>query len=110
MGWEKRGKQTYYYGKVRCGGRVRSEYWGRGEIARLTAEEVEDRATYRSVLRDIWRRQIDDLVETERRLALVDSALRDIVGAILIESGFHAHRGQWRRKRSEKANQTPRSD
>lgn len=99
MGWETRGNGSYYYRKVRDGGRVRSEYLGAGVVAELLAE-VDDL--------DRQRRQLDaeewqDVIDAERRhdsaLAEVDDMVRTMSAAVLIAAGLHTHGRQWRRQR-----------
>jgi hypothetical protein len=42
MGWEKRGNQSYYYHKKRKSGQTVSTYAGRGVLAQLQVQILED--------------------------------------------------------------------
>lgn len=98
MGWETRGNGTYYYRKVRDGGRVRSEYIGAGPVAEALAgldalgrDEAElNRATWSAMLQ----------AERHRASALAEAELvaRAMTTAVLIAAGYHTHRRQWRRQ------------
>ena len=41
MAWERRGNQHYFYRSVRCGGKVKKIYYGRGDLAMAAAESLE---------------------------------------------------------------------
>ena len=47
MAYERRGRRSYYYRKVRENGRVRSLYIGSGELAATMAEQVAARKLLR---------------------------------------------------------------
>ena len=99
MGWETRGNGSYYYRKVRDGGRVRSEYIGAGVVAELLAE-ADDRGRQRRQLEDEARRaEVDAERHTAATLAEVDRMVQDMTAAALIAAGYHTHRRQWRRQR-----------
>jgi hypothetical protein len=100
MGWESRGGSgPYYYRKVRRGGRVVSEYVGRGEDAALIAlfdgaahdsreAEAEDRRAARQ-----------KEAETDARLDALVREAEAAASARLVELGYHQHKRQWRRRR-----------
>jgi hypothetical protein len=102
MAWHRklRGpKSGYFYRSRRVGGKVVKLYVGRGPdaelAARLDARERQDRRAERAAF-----------LAEQVRLAVVDAAFadaRDLIGllvrAILITSGFHLHRTEWRRRR-----------
>jgi len=99
MGWEKRGHHLYYYRKRREGKRVISEYVGRGELAEATAtldaldrHEQEDE---RAALRDEReaQRAVDQAIDTAGEL------VRALTHTVLLASGYHKHKGQWRKRR-----------
>ena len=99
MGWEKRGHHLYYYRKRREGKRVISEYVGRGElaeaIATLDALNRHEQEGERAALRDEReaQRDVDQVIDAAEEL------LRVVTGAVLLASGYHRHKGQWRRRR-----------
>jgi hypothetical protein len=102
MGWEKRSGRSYYYRKVREGGRVRSKYVGSGIVAQICGEDDIDKRRDRAAQRaaDHATRQAE--AEIDRQLADVESGLAAMAHATLSAAGFHKHKGQWRKKRREK--------
>jgi hypothetical protein len=102
MGWEKRSGRSYYYRKVREGGRVRSKYVGSGIVAQTCAGDDDDKRRDRAVERDADRatRQAD--AEIDRQLAEAEAVLAAMTHATLSAAGYHKHKGQWRKKRREK--------
>ena len=99
MGWETRGNGTYYYRKVRRGGRVCSEYVGRGLVADMLAD-IDGGARHDAQVQQQARRaEVDAERRTAATLAEVDRMVQDLTAAALIAAGYHAHRRQWRRQR-----------
>jgi len=102
MGWEQRRGRSYYYRKVREGGRIRSEYVGGGTLAQLCAEldgcGRQERAAKRAA--DRATRQAEEGVD--RQLADAESALTAMTHAALVAAGYRNHKGQWRKRRREK--------
>ena len=98
MGWETRRNGTYYYRKVRDGGRVRSEYVGAGPVAEaLAGLDAHDRDVTESD-RATWAATVQ--AERRRAEALAEAELvaRAMTTAVLIAAGYHTHRRQWRRQ------------
>lgn len=93
MGWEKRGNEFYYYRKVRKGGRVRSEYMGRGVYAQLCAKLIENGQLEREALRSEQQAE----KEIDRQLETAGAAVSALTGAALHAAGYHRHKGQWRK-------------
>lgn len=100
MGWEDRkGRGRYYTRSRRVGGRVVREYVGSGRVAELSADL------------DILKRneRLVDAAGQKQRVAedaALDaecerlSRLADLLGrAVLLSSGYHNHRGEWRKRR-----------
>ena len=99
MGWEKRGRSSYYYRKERNGAHVRSVYVGRGEIARLEESLLEVKQKKRRV-------EVSRLADHRAALEALDMDLdamsllaSTIVEAVMISAGFHQHKRQWRKRR-----------
>jgi hypothetical protein len=101
MGWEERAGRRYYYRKRRRGREVRSEYVGTGELADAIAS-----------LDALKRSQLDlARVETQEERKVQDdldawldqflALTRMVMSQVLMNSGYHQHRGQWRRVRNE---------
>ena len=102
MGWEQRRGRSYYYRKVRVGGRVRSEYVGSGMLGELCASGDDAKRQNRAARRaaDHATRQAEARID--RQLADVESALTAMTHAALVAAGCHRHNGQWRKKRHAK--------
>jgi len=98
MGWEKRGNQTYYYHKRREGRRVRSEYVGRGDVAQISVEIIQDEQLDRKTGREAIRCARQDEKEMDRQLATTEAAIYALTDAQLHAEGYHKHKGQWRKR------------
>jgi hypothetical protein len=100
MGLVYRNGRPYLYRSIRRGGRVTSEYLGRGGdallIAALETIERDERDFDRWQARS-ERKQLDDL---ERTLDELVGRARDLACEALTAAGFHQHdRGKWRKRR-----------
>lgn len=103
MAWEYRNGYMYYYRKHRIGGRVVSEYIGNGEFAWLiySLDQLQKR---KNQAEQRLRRDFFQVMEMERDL---DREIDQICEMIRINkelifrySGYHSHKGQWRKKRN----------
>lgn len=99
MGWETRGNGSYYYRKVRKGGRVVSEYIGAGDVAELLAKSDELDRQRRQLEAAEWRSIVEADRRQERTLAEIDTLVRATVAGVMIANGYHTHRRQWRKTR-----------
>jgi hypothetical protein len=106
MGWERRGNTgtAYYYRSRRAAdGRVVKEYVGRGERAIKAAEEVacreSERESDRQAVQDLSAR----LASLDRLTEELDRAVRLLLEAYLLASGYHRGRNydSWRKKRGQ---------
>src|SRR5262245_35932711 len=102
MGWKRIGNHAYLYRSRREGGRVISEYLGRGADAALIArlddierQKREDRRIDERAAREAAGRE-------ERAIREWFEAVEVVATAALLAAGYHKHHGQWRRKRHEK--------
>ena len=99
MAYERNG---YWYRSVREGDQVRTEYLGAGPLAKLSAEvdalKREERELEWAAMRAEReaQREIDQAIGESGRL------VRAVVAAVLLVSGYHTHRGQWRKRRDGK--------
>jgi len=71
MAWEPRGNDRYFYLSVRRNGRVTKQYFGRGQVAALTALHIKNAREERVTEQLQWRRAQD-------RLAEMDSAVETL--------------------------------
>ena len=100
MGWEQRNGKSYYYRKIRQGRRVISEYVGAGEFAELLLElDSFDRAE-KTYSKSIWKNQKDEVKNLEKNINQLVIIFRGMTRASLLTSGYHPHKGQWRRNRN----------
>jgi hypothetical protein len=97
-----RNGRPYLYKSIRCGGRVTSQYLGRGEDALLIdAIETSDR-DQRDYERHQEREERKESNDLERVLDELAERTRTLAGQALISAGYHQHhRGEWRKRRGE---------
>lgn len=107
MGLEWRGNNLYYYEKERDGDKVRSRYAGKGEIAfllhqmnLLRKEEAEFEKQYKNSTR---QREMEIEAELDSAVESVCEIGELLTTAFYLTNGFHQHKGQWRKRRTAKA-------
>src|SRR6476661_742211 len=101
MSWESRSNGTYYYRKTRVGTRVVSEYVGTGEIASLAARLDELQARKRLYERFGIHLERAEVTKLYKTLDAVAREVNAVVAAYLVAEGYHAHKGEWRRRRGK---------
>jgi hypothetical protein len=102
-----RNGRPYLYRSTRRGGRVTSQYLGKGEDALLIDAmetiEREDKDYQRHQERS-ERKELDDL---ERAIEAMAEQARDLAREALTAAGYHQHhRGEWRKRRGKRRNES----
>jgi len=100
MGWEQRGRNSYYYKKEREGSRVKSVYVGRGEIARMVAQIQSSSGLIEKYARQMKSPEQVKWEKAEAALNQATDLIQLITQAALLTAGYHTHHRQWRRKRN----------
>ncbi len=100
MAWEQRAGRLYYYQKRRQGNRVISEYVGSGHLARLAGALDKHDQERRRRDREERSGQQADLHLAELHIRRLSSSVLSVVQITLMVSGFHYHKGQWRKVRN----------
>jgi len=100
MAWEKRGDHSYYYRSVGDGGRVRKVYLGRGIFGELAARRDEEKRERQAAERDCEREELGRLEALAAPVLEIDEAAEVLTRAALVASGYHRHKGEWRRVRT----------
>jgi hypothetical protein len=99
MGWKTINGRRYYYKSERDGGRVKSTYFGGGESGQLISLlELEDRAE-REAECEQRQAEREEFESEEKAVAEWFDGVQAVADAAMIATGFHKHKGQWRRKR-----------
>lgn len=104
MAWETRRGRAYYYRKERDGDRVRSVYIGAASeltnaIEMLTGYCRETERLEREEQRASEKEQRQKLDELDKLGRNAEKETTAIVSAYLTASGYHYHRGQWRKRK-----------
>lgn len=99
MAIETRGKRRYYYRKRKVGGRVYSEYVAAGSLATMLAGLDAYKRQAAQDEREEARRIIDQERAIDRQIAALISQSDEFVTALMLASGYHQHKRQWRKKR-----------
>jgi hypothetical protein len=102
MGWERRGSGNYYYRKRRIGGRVVTEYVGKGLSGELGAWYDDQTRTERELDRAAREKARAEEEQIDQTIAEFEKLVQVITREYLIAQGYHNHKGQWRRKRDKK--------
>ena len=100
MGWEPRGRGRYYYHKKRDGGRVVSEYCGRGDLGHMVAAEVDSGKTLFALLRDLDRAERQEQRAIDAAIDQAGGLVRALMQDALTRAGYHQHKRQWRKRRT----------
>ena len=102
MAWEKRNGRKYYYRKRREGGRVVSEYVGAGIGAEAIATIDKVNQGKQRTARQRRQREKIQYMKEEREAIEVIELTRLLTRAALLLSGYHLHKGQWRKRQDDK--------
>lgn len=86
---------SYYYRSVRVGRRVVTEYMGSGPAGLLAAEH--DALVRQERQRTLKEREAQR--EVDRAIDAAGGWVRTLTRAVLLVSGYHTHKGTWRRRR-----------
>ena len=89
----------YYYRSRRSGQRVETEYLGTGALAELIAEADACDQQLREQQRMEARAEQEAQRQLDRSIAAVGHLTQAVVQAVLLASGYHVHKGQWRKRR-----------
>ena len=101
MAWERRERGGhYYYRTVRDGERVQKEYIGTGEFAEALAHSDETIRRVRKLERNKGREEVERLENLTAPVLEIDEAAEVLACAALVVSGYHRHKGEWRRERT----------
>src|SRR4051794_17497866 len=98
MGWQRRGRRSYFYFAVKRGGKVAHHYLGPVDspVAQLTAQTIENRRTEAAAER-AQRREWQEALKSVKTFATLVSRL---VHATLLAHGYHRPgRHAWRKKK-----------
>ena len=89
----------YFYRSRRRGSRVVREYLGSGTVGQLAAEFYGVEEAERREERRACQQQIEFDSRLEQNLQTVTDAIKGLTEAVLLCSGHHNHKGQWRKLR-----------
>jgi hypothetical protein len=78
---------------------VISEYVGSGWLAELYAEADEQKRRDTEIERRTWREEKEYVIEIDRQVNQTMDTCRILADMLLLVSGYHTHKGTWRRKR-----------
>ena len=102
MAWESReGSSNKYYTRSRReGGRVVREYVGCGPLADITATlDALDRFE-REEASEQLREQVAAAQAVDQQLKDVGKLCDQLAQVVLWQTGYHKHRGEWRKRRA----------
>jgi len=99
MAWEARNGGRYYYRKRRQVGQVHSEYIGAGEIGDLIARLDDLTRQQRELEQEELRSLLGVEAELDREIAALAERVQRLTAAVLLASGCHRPRRQWRVRR-----------
>lgn len=89
----------YWYRTEREGGRVVSRYLGFGEVAGLIAELDSFEIGERQHTAEIERADRRAFADIDNAVAEHGRLVRALTAGVLLASGYHTHKRQWRKRR-----------
>lgn len=95
MAW----KNGFYYRQTWRGGTCQSEYIGAGDFAELIAKLDQHERQKRKFAAEKERAELEALTAVDAEFDQVDQVIGALVAGVLVASGHHTHRRQWRKKR-----------
>ena len=98
MSWENRGNRRYYYRRRKVGGRVIAEYVGSGRIGELCAALDGGARAKLEAARMGLRQGMKEQDAIDHPIDELGGAVDALVTAVLIATGHHTHKQQWRRQ------------
>ena len=97
MSW----RGPYYYRARKIGGRVVTQYIGRGKTGELVAMGDDLDRQEREQERDSFLAWKENLADLDEPLEELNEMVDKLAHAALLAAGFHQHRrGEWRRRRN----------
>jgi hypothetical protein len=99
MGLEKRKRGIYYYKKLRIGNRVISKYVGGGLNALLAHNDAKINAEQRKAHRKKFIQDQKQIADLDKNIEEIFKLVDSLSTSELLLSGFHKHRGTWRKRR-----------
>lgn len=96
MGWE---KGRYYTRSRKQNGKVIREYVGCGLIGQMAYELDRFKKQEREAKRMAIRMDMNQVIESSSIVDAYSNILDLLTEEVLVSSGFHRHKGQWRRRR-----------
>jgi hypothetical protein len=105
VAWEKRERGGRYYTRSRRSpedGRVVREYVGSGPLAEIAARSDRAKRELEEAEREREKEELERLKALAAPVLEVSEAAEILAHAHLIAAGYHRHKGEYRRARSER--------
>ncbi len=98
MAW----KNGFYYRNRRQGNKVVSEYVGGGYVGMLMEQLDQDARQKAEIKRKAWATIKDREKALDKMVDDISDAVDDYVTALMLVSGYHLHKRQWRKQRGDR--------
>jgi hypothetical protein len=105
VAWEERERGGRYYTRSRrspVDGRVVREYVGSGPLAEIAAENDRAKRELAEAKREREKEEVERLKALATPVFELSEAAEILAHAHLIAAGYHRHKGEYRRARSER--------
>jgi hypothetical protein len=105
VAWEERERGGRYYTRSRrspVDGRVVREYVGSGPLAEIAAENDRAKRELAEAKREREKEEVERLKALAAPVFELSEAAEILAHAHLIAAGYHRHKGEYRRARSER--------
>jgi hypothetical protein len=96
MGWQRRGSRLYFYQSRWSQGRSHNEYVGRGPIAELVADEIENRRSEQGRVRQELSAMRETLLPVDQLMRQLERGAARLIEAELWSLGFYRCSRNWR--------------